>query len=213
VWHTTRAAVVPDGWTIVFAGPTIRIVYPDGSCQDCQFGAAPNPAFEASGTAISFIQRGRVTVDGIDTLRKRSPAVDGVTDAVWSATGELAVVRRGAVWAGWRGKLHRLGFGSQPAWSPAGDRVAAAQRGWVVVMGMRNHRVRRLARGSAPAFSPDGRWIAFVAPNLRLMVVPAGGGRPRPVGRVRAVSVDWQPRPRGRAPGCAAPASVALTPP
>jgi hypothetical protein len=37
----------PDGRALVFDGPGIRIVYPDGSCLNCQFGAAPNPAFGA----------------------------------------------------------------------------------------------------------------------------------------------------------------------
>ena len=59
----------PDGRAIVFAGPAIRIVYPDGSCMNCQFGAAANPVFKPGGTVISFIQRHlRVTLDGIDVV-------------------------------------------------------------------------------------------------------------------------------------------------
>lgn len=195
----------PDGRAIVFAGPKIRIVYTDGSCLDCQFGGAPDPAFEPGGATISFIQHGRVTVDGIDGLRKPAPAVAGASDAVWSATGELAVVRHGVLWAGRPDRLRRIVVGAQPSWSPSGDRIAVAQRGWLVIVDVRSHRVHRLARGGAPAFSPSGLSIAFVAPNHRLMIVAARGGRARAVGRVRAVSVDWQPRPRGRHPGCAAP--------
>jgi hypothetical protein len=195
----------PDGQSLVFAGPKVRIVYTDGSCLDCQFGAAPEPAFEAGGTSISFIARGRVTVDGIDTLRKLTPAVATVTDAVWSATGELAVVRHGVVWAGRPGRLRRIAPGTEPSWSPRGDRIAAVQDGWVVIVSVRGHRVRRLARGNAPAFSPDGRWVAFVAPNHRLMIVAARGGRAREVGHIRAVSVDWQPRPPVRVGHCVAP--------
>jgi len=195
----------PDGRAIVFAGPKIRIVSTDGSCLDCEFGAAPNPVFEPGGTTISFIQHGRVTVDGIDTLRKLSPRVSGVTDAVWSATGDLAVVRDGAVWMGRPGRLHRITVAGQPSWAPRGDRLAAVQRGWVVIEHLRDHHVQRLARGSAPAFSPDGRWVAFVAPDHRLMIAAARGGRAREVGHVRAVSVDWQPRPPGHNPGCVPP--------
>ncbi len=192
----------PDGRSLVFAGPTIRIVYTDGSCLDCQFGAAPNPAFQARGTTISFIKRSGVKVDGIDTLRKPAPGIRGASDAVWSSNGEVAVVRGAAVWAGRPGKLRRLAFGSEPSWAPRGDRVAAVQHGWVVIVRLRGHGLERLARGSAPAFSPDGRWVAFVAPNHRLMVISARGGRARVVGHVRAVSVDWQPRPHGHAQGC-----------
>jgi WD40-like Beta Propeller Repeat len=205
----------PDGRSLVFAGPAIKIVYTDGSCLDCQFGAAPNPAFEASGTVISFIKRSGVKVDGIDTLRKHAPGILGASDAVWSADREVAVVRNGALWAGRPGKLHRIAVGTEPSWSPHGDRIAAVQHGWVVIVRVRDHRVQRLARGRAPAFSPDGRWIAFVAPNHRLMVMSARGGRPRRVGRIRAASVDWQPRPRGHTRGCVPPPgyeAIASTP-
>ncbi len=189
----------------MFAGPAIRIVYVDGSCLDCQFGAAATPAFEAGGRVISFVKRGRVIVDGIDTLRKHAPGVGGVTDAVWSATGELAVDRSGVVWAGRAGELRRIAAGANPSWSPRGDRIAAVRRGWVVSIDVHNGHVARVARGNAPAFSPDGRWIAFVALDHRLMVVPARGGRARVVGHIRAVSVDWQPRPRGHSAGCVPP--------
>ena len=88
----------PDGRAIVFAGPAIRIVYADGSCMNCQFGAAPNPAFKPGGTVISFIQRHRLKLDGIDGLRKRKPGIDAATDAVWSASGKVAIDSGGALW-------------------------------------------------------------------------------------------------------------------
>ena len=145
---------------------------PTGRAWTASSAGHPNPAFEASGTTISFIEHGRVTVDGIDTLRGSSPGVTAVTDAVWSATGELAVVRHGALWAGRTGRLRRIAPGTDPSWSPSGDRIAAVQHGWVVIVNLRGHGVRRLARGSAPAFSPDGQWVAFVAPDHRLMIAP-----------------------------------------
>jgi hypothetical protein len=196
----------PDGRTIVFAGPAIRIVYPDGSCMNCQFGAAANPAFMPGGAVISFIQQpGRVTLDGIDGVREPSPPLGSATDAVWSADGHVVVVRGGSLWVGHAGKLRRLAPGSEPSWAPRSDRIVAVQRGWVVIVRVRDRHVQRLARGGAPAFSPDGRWIAYVAPDHRVMIVAAGGGRSRPVGRVKALSVDWQPVPRGPNPGCVAP--------
>jgi hypothetical protein len=122
-----------------------------------------------------------------------------------SSGGKVAVVRGGTVWAGLPGKLRRLAVGSEPSWSPSGSAIAATQGGWVVIIGARGGRVRRLARGSAPAFSPDGRSIAYVAPDDRLMIIPARGGHATAVGHIRALSVDWQPKPRGPNPGCAAP--------
>ena len=197
----------PDGRALVFAVPGIRVVYADGSCMNCQFGAARNPAFEPSGTVVSFIQRGSVWLDGIDGLREPSLPRAAAGDAVWSGGGRLAVVRRGVVWAGRAGRLSRIGAGTEPSWSPRGTQIAAASGGWIVIFDVGGHRVRRLVRGIAPTFSPDGRWIAYVAPDHRLMLVGARGrhAKPRRVGNIRAVSVDWQPRPRGANPGCAAP--------
>ena len=43
--------------------------------------------------------------------------------------------------------------------------MAAVEQGWVVMIGVRDRRVRRLVRGAAPAGSPDGGWIAHVAPD------------------------------------------------
>ncbi len=130
-----------------------------------------------------------------------------VSDAVWSAAGRLAVVRRGTIWAGRPGHLARIGIGNDPSWSPDGAMIAADQRGWIVIIRLRDDRVQRLARGTAPAFAPDGRWIAYVAPDHRLMIVRASGAplAPRRVGNIQAVSVDWQPIPRRSHPACLAP--------
>jgi WD40-like Beta Propeller Repeat len=119
----------------------------------------------------------------------------------------LAVVRGGVIWAGRPGRLRKIGVGGEPSWSPHGALIAAAQRGWIVIIGVRGGRVRRLVRGAAPAFSPDGRWIAYVAPDHRLMIVGVAGRHltPRAVGNVRAVSVDWQPKPSRSHPACSAP--------
>ena len=197
----------PDGRALVFAGPGIKIVYPDGSCMDCEFGAAPNPAFGPGGAVISFIQHGQVTLDGIDGIRQKPPSAGAASDAVWSTGGLLAIVRDGGVWAGPPGALRLIGLGTQPSWSPDGTEVAVSHGGWVWVVGVRSRRARPLVRGTAPAFSPDGRRIAFIAPNHRLMVVTSRGRHPvaKAVGVIQAVSVDWQPQPTGSNPGCPVP--------
>ncbi len=191
----------------MFAGPAVRIIYPDGSCLNCQFGVAPNPAFEPEGTVISFIENGSVILDKIDGIRESSQHAGAASDAVWSAAGRLAVVRRGVIWAGRPGRLASIGRGSEPSWSPNGATIAAVHGGWVVIIRLGDHHVRRLVPGTAPAFSPDGRWIAYVAPDRRLMIVRAAGAprAPRPVGNMHAVSVDWQPKPRAPHPACSAP--------
>ncbi|MFZ0042098.1 MAG: hypothetical protein WAK93_12385 [Solirubrobacteraceae bacterium] len=191
----------------MFAGPGVRIVYPDGSCLNCQLGASSNPAFEPDGTVISLIEGGRVGLEKIDGISAGSGPPGGASDAVWSASGRLAVVRRGTIWAGRPGRLRRIGVGSEPSWSSDGAMIAASRRGWIVIMNVRDRRSRRLVRGTAPAFSPDGRWIAYVASEHRLMIVRSAGARlaRRRVGKIQAVSVDWQPKPKGSHPPCVAP--------
>ena len=90
-----------------------------------------------------------------------------------------------------------------PGWSPRGNAIVfARQRGeeeFIVAVDLKTDRVRVVnsepARAdnsdSTPAWSPDGRRIAFARElhheDVTLWVVPAAGGRPRPlIGRDRA---------------------------
>jgi len=116
-----RPRFSPDGRALVFAGPAVKIVYTDGSCLNCRVGAGSNPAFKPGGTVISLIENDRVTVDKIDGLGAGSRPPGSASDAVWSAAGELAVVRGGAIWAGVGGRLRR-GRGRQRAVVVAGRR-------------------------------------------------------------------------------------------
>jgi hypothetical protein len=198
----------PDGRALVFAGPSIRIVYTDGSCMNCQFGRSPNPAFEPHGNAISFIGGGgMITEDGIDGLRETAPPQLPASDAVWAADGRLAMVHGGSILAGSPNLLSPIGPGTDPSWSPSGKQLAIASGGWVVVVNLHTGKRTRTARGGAPAFAPDGKSIAYVGPDHGLWIVPMTGKPtvPRRVGRVEVSAVDWQPLSRGPNPGCVAP--------
>ncbi len=197
-----------DGRALVFTGPAIGIVGPDGSCMSCQFEDASNAAFEPRGTVVSSVQGGHVQEDGIDGIRQARPALGAASDAVWSNQGVVAIVRSGAIWVGSRNRVRRVANATQPSWSPTGRAIAAVRDGWVVTIRLRDGHVRRVVRGTAPAFSPDGRLLAYLARNRQVMIAAATGGpRPRPIGRfrLRAISVDWQPRPHTAIPGCAPP--------
>ena len=198
--HPGRPQFSPDGRSILFAGPAVRLVGTDGICQNCRFGVAAAPAFRGDGTLVTFASGAKVFEDGIDGIRQTTVAQPGslrhgVSDAVWSVGGSLAVASGGRLWIGQPGGLRRRGRGSSPSWSADGSRVAVVRRGWITVLRLSGGPARRVIRGTAPAFSPDGRSIAFVDGRHRIEVISAAGGKARPVGRVRGLAVDWQPLP------------------
>ena len=68
--HPGRPQFSPDGRSIVFAGPAVRLVGTDGICQNCRFGVAAAPAFRGDGTLVTFASGAKVFEDGIDGIRQ-----------------------------------------------------------------------------------------------------------------------------------------------
>jgi hypothetical protein len=196
-----------------FQAPGMSVVYPDGGCLDCEwfgasgaaFGGAFGAAFTADPAVITAVARGSLFEYGVDGIREARLLSGSVTSAVWSSSGEVAVVRDSTVWAGRLGQLRRLGAGRAPSWSPDGSQVALVRHGWVTIEQLQNRAARRLVRGGSPAWSPDGRSIAFLGKKGRLSVIRANGGAPHQLGSTRGRSIDWQPLPSHPAPGCATP--------
>jgi hypothetical protein len=193
-----RPRFAPDGRSIVFGGSTVRIIGLDGSCVNCRFNEFGEAAFLPDGTEVGVTSDGSVFRDGIDGLRQAAILTDvgaaPVSSAVWSSTGQIAVVHGGRVSVGKSAALMRsIGAGHYPSWSPDGSRIAIARDGWIWIVRASSGKGWRLARGDAPAFSPNGRSVAFVSPRHWLEVISSAGGRPRRVGNTRAVAVDWQP--------------------
>lgn len=211
--------------------PQPYVIYSDGSCLACPV-PAPSGNFYIDSWDPSFgpgfSPNGRLAVS-IDVNYPPEPQVGAMnTDGVgfapfnisgtwqqpaWSPTGQLAAVRfvkrSDEVFVidpvtGSARQLTRNGAYS-PTWSPDGRRLAVVHRGWIELLAAVGGRVLRLTRGRAPAWAPDGKELAFIGAHDRLFVIAAHGGRPRPVGHIRAQWVDWQPVP-GRPPSpCQAP--------
>jgi Tol biopolymer transport system component len=78
-------------------------------------------------------------------------------------------------------------LGSNPVWSPSGDRIAVDYTHGIAVLRPNGSGLRLVARDVvAPSWSPDGRWIAFY------FVTRAGPGIMRPDGSgIRQVGVTY----------------------
>jgi hypothetical protein len=198
----------PDGRELalssVAAGGTV-VVYPDGSCLDCDAIAGHAPAFTTDPSVLSLASGGDLVEFGIDGVRRTQMHTGAVADAVWSAQGQLAVVRGGEVFAGSPGHLRSLGSGRDPSWAPGGSHLVLDRGGWVTVVNVGSGSAHRLARGNHPVWSPDGRSIAYTADGLDLSLIPASGGVPRRMGHMRGTVLDWQPVPAKPVTTCAIP--------
>ncbi|MHB1567570.1 MAG: hypothetical protein ACYCXW_01930 [Solirubrobacteraceae bacterium] len=198
----------PDGRVLagVSSPREVMLFYSDGSCLNCSIGGSSDPAFTANSSVLTVLSGDHALVqDGIDGIRQTVVLAGRVSDAVWSAQGELAVVRSGRVWVGSPSALRLLATGDSPSWSPDGSRVAIEHGGWLYVTSVRGHSIRRLARGSAPAWSPNGRSLAYIAAHHALRIISLATHRSRRVGRVAGLAVAWQPVPSHSPAGCPVP--------
>lgn len=212
----------PDGSEIAAAsgqGSGPEVIYPDGSCFAC---AVPGPLLYPGDSASwdpdvgpGFLPDGRLAVsvgDNEPAPELGAVSTDGIglqpfdvagswQQPAWSPAGQLAAVRSVKrkpevfVIDPLTGSARRLtGDGADsPSWSPDGRRLAVVDHGWIELIASGGGRPRRLTRGRAPAWAPDGTRLAFVGAQNRLFVIATRGGKPRPVGHIRAARVDWQP--------------------
>jgi hypothetical protein len=214
------------------------VIHPDGSCVACEVPgpwAGGELAFWDRKLGPGFLPDGRLAVSvhpihgNLIGLQVGAVNTDGTgfqpfavsgswQQLAWSPTGQLAAVRlvKGEpevfVIDPLTGSARQLtrGGASSPNWSPDGRRLAVVHGGWIELIGSGGGPGRRLTRGGAPAWAPDGKELAFVGADDRLFVISLPGGTPRPVGHIRALSVDWQPVTGNPPAHCQAPAGASV---
>lgn len=211
----------PDGRSLAFVDASssrVGVVAADGTCLWCLLGP---PLSSLRGTSPAFTAKGQnLTVANASSGVWRIPLAGGTVRSVtsgaqaeWSSAGELALVRRGAVWLrgrGRRARFHRLTRGTQPNWSPDGEEVAVVRRGWIWIVPTRGGHAHRLVAGHGPAWSPDGRQIAYIARGHWVRIVTVRSGRSRRL-RAQGRALDWQPLPRHLTRSCSVPPGWILT--
>jgi WD40-like Beta Propeller Repeat len=205
----------PDGRSLVVngaAGNEWSIVDRDGTCANCTTTGQGRATFThrpgqlTSVDATVFL---RVGIDGrqlavlgkggapLPASARNSTPDSHVSDQDWSSNGKLAVVRHGQVYAGTRGRLRRVGTGTQPSWSPNSRRIAMNRSGEIVLHTLADGAEVRLVRGSSPAWSPDGRELAYLTTGHALHIISVSSHRQTVVPGVRGQTVDWGPAPAG----------------
>lgn len=166
----------------------------------------------------------RVVAIDVADGREREVVADGGSDADWSASGEIAYVRDGEIWAARPGGAPRrvtTGGGLSPSWSPDGRMLAfeRARRIWTIRAD--GTRARQLVDVPTidPAWSPDGRYVAYIRPGGlvglglgSVWVIRADGLCPRVVRRTGAWiaygAPFWRPLPGSASRRLGRPACV-----
>jgi WD40 repeat protein len=168
----------------------------------CAFCTGPVEVFGVPAGAVVGVVGGArlangepsLSPDGTQVVFIRTPAKDsGPGPSIWTAAADGSHLQR----------LERSG--SDPLWSPAGNRIAYAapvgptRTAWRLVapQGGASTTLLRNFPGTVFGWSPDGRWIAFPDAKSRLAVVNVATGKVRTLLKLHSPyessSVAWSP--------------------
>jgi hypothetical protein len=151
------------------------------------------PSWSPDGRRLAFVEAGDVHVvdaDGRHKARVTRTPDDPEGPPDWSPDGRRLVVERAGqlavLNANGRGE-RRLGEGREPAWSPAGGRIAfvsdRAGNPDLYLVGTNGRGLRRVIGSpvaeASPAWAPDGRRLAYLSyeagsPNVRVLDLRTG---------------------------------------
>ena len=188
----------PDPYALDARGDRVATNDFASGCNSCRgpvriFSVPSGAVVGVVGGNKLFNYQPSLSPDGTKVVFTRVPATDSGRPAIWIANADGS-------------HLHRLErHGTNPLWSPAGDRIAyLAPMGpdryaWRLVAPQGGSSTTLLRNGPGTVFgwSPNGRWIAFPDSKGRLAVIDVATKKVRTLLKLRlpfdASSVTWSP--------------------
>ncbi len=188
----------PDPYALDVQGDRVATSDFASSCTSCP---GPVKIFSVPSGAVVGLVGGKklsntepsLSPDGSQVVFARRPATDSGRPGIWTADADGSHLQR----------LER--HGSNPLWSPAGNRIAylapagAAPYAWRLVppQGGASTLLLRNGPGTVFGWSPNGRWIAFPDSKGRLAVVDVATRKVRRLLKLQlpysSSSVVWSP--------------------
>jgi Tol biopolymer transport system component len=188
----------PDPYAIDAQGDRVATNDFAAGCTSCRgpvriFSVPSGAAIGVVGGKKLFNYQPSLSPDGSQVVFTRQPATDTGRPGIWTANADGTQLQ----------PLERRG--SNPLWSPAGNRIAylaptgPARSAWRLVapQGGGSTTLMRNGPGTIFGWSPNGRWIAFPDGKGRLAVVNVATRKVRRLLKLKlpysSSSVAWSP--------------------
>jgi WD40 repeat protein len=187
----------PDPYALDAQGDRVATNDFASGCTSCRgpvriFSVPSGAGVGVVGGKKLFNSQPSLSPDGSQVVLVRQPATDSGRPSIWTANADGSHLKR------------LVRHGSNPLWSPAGNRIAYLAPGGarfalrlVAPQGGTSTTLLRNDNTTVFGWSPDGRWIAFPDSKGRLAIVNVATRKVRTLGKLHGPygpsSVAWSP--------------------